>query len=98
MGRRQRLVVVGNGMAGMRAVEELLARAPERYAITVIGAEPQLNYNRIMLSAVLAGEKTFDEIVINPRSWYDQHAIRLLTGTRVDAIDRAASRVVLAGG
>ncbi|HJY17172.1 MAG TPA: FAD-dependent oxidoreductase, partial [Xanthobacteraceae bacterium] len=71
-GRRPRLVVVGNGMAGMRAVEELLARAPDRFAITVIGAETQPNYNRILLSSVLAGDKTMDEIVINPWSWYGE--------------------------
>ena len=56
---RQRLVVVGNGMAGCRAVEELLARDPDRYRITIFGAEPHVNYNRIMLSPVLAGEKSF---------------------------------------
>ena len=60
---RARLVVVGNGMAGMRTVEELLSRAPDRFDITVIGAEPHPNYNRIMLSSVLAGDKTLDEIV-----------------------------------
>jgi nitrite reductase (NADH) large subunit len=97
-GGRARLVVVGNGMAGMRAVEELLARAPDRFAITVIGAEPHVNYSRILLSAVLAGEKSLDEIVINARDWYDRHGIRLLAGTRAEAIDRAAREVVLAGG
>jgi nitrite reductase (NADH) large subunit len=93
--RRARLVVVGNGMAGMRAVEELLSRAPDRYDITVIGAEPHPNYSRILLSSVLAGEKTVAEIVINPRSWYDRHGIRLLAGKRAVAIDRAARQVVL---
>jgi nitrite reductase (NADH) large subunit len=97
-GRRARLVVVGNGMAGMRAVEELLARAPDRFEITVIGAEPHPNYNRILLSAVLAGEKTLDEIVINPNSWYDRHAIRLIAANRAAAIDRAARTVALADG
>jgi nitrite reductase (NADH) large subunit len=97
-GGRARLVVVGNGMAGMRAVEELLARAPDRFAITVIGAEPHVNYSRILLSAALAGEKSLDEIVINARDWYDRHGIRLLAGTRAEAIDRAAREVVLAGG
>ncbi|HZK92193.1 MAG TPA: nitrite reductase large subunit NirB [Stellaceae bacterium] len=87
---RERLVVVGNGMAAMRTVEELLSRAPARYAITVIGAEPHANYNRIMLSSVLAGEKTVAEIVINPRAWYDEKGIALLTGNPVAAIDRAA--------
>jgi nitrite reductase (NADH) large subunit len=97
-GGRARLVVVGNGMAGMRAVEELLARAPHRFAITVIGAEPHVNYSRILLSAVLAGEKSLGEIVINARDWYDRHGIRLLAGTRAEAIDRGSREVVLAGG
>jgi len=97
-GRRPRLVVVGNGMAGMRAVEELLARAPDRFAITVVGAELQPNYNRILLSSVLAGDKTLEEIVINPRSWYGERGIRLIAGNAVTAVDRAARQVVLADG
>ncbi len=84
----ERLVVIGNGMAGMRTVEELLSRAPDRYDITVIGAEPHPNYNRIMLSSVLAGEKTVEEIVINPHAWYDENGIRLIAGDSVTAIDR----------
>jgi nitrite reductase (NADH) large subunit len=90
---RERLVVVGNGMAAMRTVEELLARAPARYDITVIGAEPHPNYNRIMLSAVLAGDKTVDDIVINPHAWYDENGVRLLAGDPVTAIDPAAKTV-----
>ena len=66
----ERLVVVGNGMAGCRAVQEVLKRDPERYEIAVFGSEPRVNYNRIMLSPVLAGEKTFDDIVINDAAWY----------------------------
>ena len=89
--RRAQLVVVGNGMAGMRAVEELLSRAPDRFDITVIGAEATPNYNRILLSSVLAGDKTLDEIVINPRSWYDEHGIRLIAGNRADG-DRSRRR------
>jgi nitrite reductase [NAD(P)H] large subunit len=96
--RRAQLVVVGNGMAGMRAVEELLARASDRFDITVIGAEPHPNYNRILLSSVLAGEKTLDEIVINPTGWYDRHGIRLIGANRATAIDRAARTVALADG
>ncbi len=92
---RERLVVVGNGMAGMRAVEELLARAPDRYAITVIGAEKQPNYNRILLSSVLAGEKTVDEIVINSADWYVEHGVRLIAGEPVTAIDPAAKTVTI---
>ena len=61
---RMQLVVIGNGMAGMRTVEELLQLAPDKYDITVIGREPHGNYNRIMLSPVLAGEKAFEDIVI----------------------------------
>src|SRR4051812_43658701 len=72
---KERLVVVGNGMAGIRTVEELLQRDPDRYDITVFGAEPHVNYNRIMLSPVLAGEKTFDQIVLNDRSWYERNNI-----------------------
>jgi nitrite reductase (NADH) large subunit len=95
---RERLVVVGNGMAGMRTVEELLSRAPDRYDITVIGAEPHPNYNRIMLSSVLAGEKTVDEVVINPREWYDEHQVALVTGVTVTGVDAAARLMTLADG
>src|SRR3984957_8386956 len=96
--RRARLVVVGNGMAGMRAVEELLSRAPGRFDITVIGAEPQPHYSRILLSSVLAGDKALDEIVVNPWSWYDEHGICLIASNRATAIDRAARQVELADG
>jgi len=94
----RRLVVVGNGMAGMRAVEELISRAPDRFEITVIGAEPHPNYNRILLSSVLAGEKTLDDIVLNPQDWYQRHGIRLIAGNRATSIDRAARQVALADG
>jgi nitrite reductase (NADH) large subunit len=94
----ERLVVIGNGMAGCRAVEEILARDPARYAITIFGAEPRVNYNRIMLSPVLAGEKTFDEIVINDAAWYADNAITLVAGDPVISIDRAARTVVAASG
>ncbi len=95
---REKLFVVGNGMAGMRAVEELIARAPDRYNITVVGSEPHTNYNRIFLSSVLAGEKTLDDIVINDRDWYAAHAITLTTGTRVAAIDRVRKQLSLSNG
>ena len=86
--QRLRLVVVGNGMAGMRTVEEILARTPLRFQITVFGAEPHPNYNRIMLSPLLAKEKTFEDIVINSREWYEQNGIELITGERVWHVDR----------
>src|SRR5262249_34015470 len=95
---RERLIVGGNGMAAMRTVEELLGCAPARYDITVIGAEPHPNYNRIMLSSVLAGEKTVDDIVINPRAWYDERGIVLRSGETASAIDPAARCVALADG
>jgi nitrite reductase (NADH) large subunit len=88
-----RLVVIGNGMAGMRTVEEILARAPGKFQITVFGAEPHPNYNRIMLSPVLAGEKTFDDIVINSREWYAENGIELVAGERVVSVDRDARLV-----
>ena len=78
-----RLVVIGNGMAGMRTVEELLKLAPDMYRITVFGAEPHGNYNRILLSPVLAGEKTVDDIMLNTREWYDANGITLHAGDPV---------------
>ncbi|WP_424034085.1 nitrite reductase large subunit NirB [Methylocella sp.] len=96
---RERLVVIGNGMAGMRTVEELLKHeAGRRYRITVFGAEPHVNYNRIMLSSVLAGDKSVDEIIINSREWYDDNDIRLFVGDAVTAIDREAKTVTAASG
>ena len=97
-GRREKLVVVGNGMAGCRAVEELLAREGAQFDVTIFGAEPRVNYNRIMLSPVLAGEKTFDEIVINGQDWYDDNAITLVSGDPVKRIDRERKTVVSASG
>jgi len=97
-GARAQLVVVGNGLAGMRAVEELIARAPGRFAVTVVSAEPHASYNRILLSGVLAGEKTLDDIVVNPASWYAEPAVCLIAGNRATAIDRAAHTVALADG
>ncbi|MFC3173521.1 nitrite reductase large subunit NirB [Novosphingobium bradum] len=94
----ERLVVIGNGMAGCRAVEEVLARDPARYAVTIFGAEPRVNYNRIMLSPVLAGEKTFEDIVINGPEWYEDNGITLVSGDPVVAIDRAGQTVVTRSG
>ncbi len=86
--KKMKLVVVGNGMAGMRTVEELLRIAPELYEITVFGAEPHPNYNRILLSPVLAGEQTIEQIVLNPLDWYRDHGITLHAGRKVTAVDR----------
>ena len=95
---RERLVVVGNGMAGCRAVEEILARDPARFRITIFGAEPRVNYNRIMLSPVLAGEKTFDDIVINSAGWYAENGITLVSGDPVIHLDRETKQVVSQSG
>lgn len=82
-----RLVVIGNGMAGMRCVEEIIRLAPDRYDITVFGSEPRPNYNRILLSQVLHGKSSFDDIVLHSLDWYAQHGITLYTGEMVTHID-----------
>src|ERR1700712_4916337 len=92
------LIVIGNGMAGCRAVEEILARDPDRYRITIFGAEPRVNYNRIMLSPLLAGEKSFDDIVINDHAWYADNKIDLVAGDPVVAIDRQTRTVTSRSG
>lgn len=91
--RKPRLVVIGNGMAGMRTVEELLRLATDLYDITVFGAEPYGNYNRILLSPVLAGEKKLDDIMLHTRDWYAEQGITLYTADPVISVQRA-KRVV----
>ncbi|CAI8746656.1 nitrite reductase large subunit NirB [Methylocaldum szegediense] len=86
--KRQKLIVIGNGMAGIRTVEELLKIAPDAYDITVFGAEPHCNYNRILLSPVLAGEKKLDDIILNDDSWYEANGITLHKGRKVTEINR----------
>ncbi|MCK5190415.1 MAG: NAD(P)/FAD-dependent oxidoreductase [Methylococcales bacterium] len=97
---KQRLVVIGNGMAGIRTVEELLAIVPEKYEITVFGSEPYGNYNRIMLSSVLSGEKNIEDIVINDRQWYVDHKIVLHAGSdkAVVEINRRSKYVITKDG
>ena len=96
--KRLKLVMIGNGMAGVRTLEELLKIAPDLYDITVFGAEPHPNYNRILLSPVLAGEQTFDDIVLNDLAWYASHGIELRLGRTVVAIDRIRRRVIADDG
>src|SRR5437868_8210350 len=93
--KKMKLVMVGNGMAGVRTIEELLKIAPDLYDITVFGAEPHPNYNRILLSPVLAGEQTVDEIVLNSGEWYTESHITLHAGKKVVEIDRV-KRIVRA--
>ncbi len=92
------LVVIGNGMAGMRTVEELLKLEPEKYNITVFGDEPYGNYNRIMLSPVLANEKTINEIMLNEEQWYTDNNITLYKGKKVTEIDRINKKVIADDG
>ncbi len=96
--QRQRLVVVGNGMSSGRTLEELLKYAPDLYDITIFGAEPLPNYNRILLSPVLSGEQTLSEIILNDILWYERHGIRLHLNSKVVALDRTARRVVTEDG
>ncbi|TAK76648.1 MAG: NAD(P)/FAD-dependent oxidoreductase [Aquabacterium sp.] len=86
--KKMKLVMIGNGMAGVRTLEELIKLAPDLYEITVFGAEPHPNYNRILLSPVLAGEQTLDEIILNPLSWYEENNVKLHAGKKVVGVDR----------
>ncbi|WP_150273933.1 nitrite reductase large subunit NirB [Paenibacillus tepidiphilus] len=95
---RKQLVLVGNGMAGVRTIEHLLKLAPEAYDITIIGAEPHPNYNRIMLSSVLAGGASMEEIIINPYEWYSSNGITLHTGHTVTSIDTENRKVYTGQG
>ncbi len=92
---KEKLVLIGNGMAGVRALEELLKLSPDQYDITVFGGEPYGNYNRILLSPVLAGEKTIDEIMLNDEQWYIDNGITLHKGKWVETVNRA-KRIVRA--
>lgn len=96
--QKLKLVMIGNGMAGVRTLEELLKLAPDLYDITVFGAEPHPNYNRILLSPVLAGEQTFEEIVLNDLNWYAENGIKLLLGRKVVKIDRKKRLVIADDG
>jgi nitrite reductase (NADH) large subunit len=88
-----KLVIIGNGMAPGRMLEHLLEAAPGQYQITIFNAEPRVNYDRIMLSPVLSGEKDYDEIIIHGDGWYIKHGIVLYKGHKIVAIDRAAKTV-----
>jgi nitrite reductase (NADH) large subunit len=98
MTTKPHLIVIGNGMAGCRAVEEILVRDGDRYRITIFGAEQHVNYNRIMLSPLLAGEKSFEDIVINDHAWYVDNGIELVAGDPVMKIDRKIQTVTAQSG
>jgi nitrite reductase (NADH) large subunit len=95
---KEKLVLVGNGMAGMRTLEELLKTAPDMYDITVFGSEPYGNYNRILLSPVLAGEKAFPDILLNDEPWYAANGITLHKNCEITEINRRARKVVARDG
>ena len=98
MRTRKRLVVIGNGMAGARLVEDVIARDPGAFEITMFGDEPYGNYNRILLSGVLAGTHDPKDIFINPLAWYAQANVRLHAGVSAARIDRAERRVIGSDG
>ena len=96
--QKMKLVMIGNGMAGVRTLEELLKISPDLYEITVFGAEPHANYNRILLSPVLAGEMTLKEIMLNDLDWYAANNIKLHLNKKIIKIDRVAKKVIAADG
>src|SRR5436309_8238082 len=99
MATKQQLVVVGNGMAGARFVEELIERdGREHFDIVVFGEEPYGNYNRILLSSVLAGSREPEDIFLNSLEWYKVNGIALHAGVRVGSIDRESRTAFGAGG
>ena len=89
----EKLVIVGNGMAPGRMLEHLLEAAPGRYEVTIFNAEPRVNYDRIMLSPVLSGEKGYEQIIIHGDGWYIKNGITLYKGHKIVAIDRTAKTV-----
>ena len=94
----QKLVIIGNGMAPGRMLEELFERAPGLYDVTIFNAEPRVNYDRIMLSPVLSGEKTYEDIIIHGDDWYEAHGVTLHRGAKVAKIDREAKTVTAENG
>jgi len=95
---KEKLVLIGNGMAGMRTIEELLKLDDEMYDITVFGTEPYGNYNRILLSPVLAGEKTIDDIMLNDEQWYIDNNVTLHKNKTIVNVDRKKQRVIADDG
>ena len=94
----KKLIIIGAGMASGRALEHLLEQAPDAYDVTLFNAEPRGNYNRIMLSPVLAGDKTYEEIVTHDADWYEANGVTCRFGERVASVDRAAKTVTAQNG
>lgn len=95
---RERLVIVGAGMAATRLVETLLALAPARFAITLVGEEPGLPYNRVLLSSALAGETSIDDLALKPDQWWRDAGVTRLAGRKAIRVDPTARRVILEDG
>ena len=95
---KRKLVIIGAGMASGRALEHLLEADADGFDITLFNAEPRGNYNRIMLSPVLSGEKTYEEIVTHDDEWYAANGVTCRFGERIDHIDRTAKTVTAANG
>ena len=95
---RERLIVVGNGMVGLRLVEELLARAPDRYDLTVVGKEPRPAYNRVLLSSLLAGQVSGEDVRLRDLAWYAENGVRLILGAQAEQLDPGTGTVRLADG
>src|SRR5689334_9331815 len=94
----RKLVIIGNGMAPGRMLEHLFETVPGDYQVTIFNAEPRVNYNRIMLSPVLSGEKTYEDIITHDDAWYDRHGVELHRGKKIIAIDRDKRIVEAADG
>ncbi|MEP3523951.1 MAG: nitrite reductase large subunit NirB [Hyphomicrobiales bacterium] len=94
----QKLVIIGNGMAPGRMLEDLFDKAPEAYDVTIFNAEPRVNYNRLMLSPVLSGEKTYEDIITHDDAWYEEHNVTLHKAARIAKIDREAKTVTSEAG
>ncbi|GGC83250.1 nitrite reductase [NAD(P)H] [Thalassobacillus devorans] len=90
---KQKLILIGNGMAGVHCIQQILTENSEKYEITIFGSEPHVNYSRIMLSSVLQGGTSFEDIELHSRSWYEKNGIRLFTGETVTAIDKEKKQV-----
>lgn len=95
---KQKLVMVGNGMAGLRTIEEILERSDSQFDITIIGKEPYPNYNRIMLSNILQKKMTVEETIMNPYEWYEENNIQLIVNDPVETVDRSAQTVTTSKG
>ncbi len=95
---KEKIVVIGNGMAPGRMLESLFEKQPDRFDVTIFNAEPRVNYNRLMLSPVLSGEKVYEDIITHDDAWYEEHSITLHKGNRIDTIDRVGKTVTSDAG